>query len=81
MDKENLYYLVSQNIKKQRKIKGWTQVKLAMTATFGWVPPDFSRHSCHYFLYLNVFSASSLLSLLALLTAIILHNIEIVNKI
>ena len=30
MDKENLYYLVSQNIKKQRKIKGWTQVKLAM---------------------------------------------------
>ena len=30
MDKENLYYLVSQNIKKQRKIKGWIQVKLAM---------------------------------------------------
>ena len=30
MDKENLYYLVSQNKKKQRKIKGWTQVKLAM---------------------------------------------------
>ena len=30
MDKENLYYLVSQNIKKQRKIKDWTQVKLAM---------------------------------------------------
>lgn len=30
MDMENLYYLVSQNIKKQRKIKGWTQVKLAM---------------------------------------------------
>lgn len=30
MDKENLYYLVSQSIKKQRKIKGWTQVKLAM---------------------------------------------------
>ena len=30
MDKENLYYLVSQNIKKQGKIKGWTQVKLAM---------------------------------------------------
>lgn len=30
MDKENLYYLVSQNIKKQRKIKGWKQVKLAM---------------------------------------------------
>lgn len=30
MDKENLYYLVFQNIKKQRKIKGWTQVKLAM---------------------------------------------------
>ena len=30
MNKENLYCLVSQNIKKQRKIKGWTQVKLAM---------------------------------------------------
>ena len=30
MDEENLYYLVSQNIKKQRKLKGWTQVKLAM---------------------------------------------------
>lgn len=30
MDKDNLYYLISQNIKKQRKIKGWTQVKLAM---------------------------------------------------
>ena len=29
MDKDNLYYLISQNIKKQRKIKGWTQVKLA----------------------------------------------------
>ncbi len=27
---ENLYYLVSQNIRKQRKIKGWTQVKLAI---------------------------------------------------
>lgn len=26
----NLYYLVSQNIKKQRKLKGRTQVKLAM---------------------------------------------------
>lgn len=25
-----MYYLVSQNIKKQRKLKGWTQVKLAM---------------------------------------------------
>lgn len=30
MKDDNLYYLVSQNIKKQRKIKGWTQVKLAM---------------------------------------------------
>ena len=30
MDTDNLYYLISQNIKKQRKIKGWTQVKLAM---------------------------------------------------
>lgn len=30
MDKDNLYYLISQNIKKQRKIKGWTQVKLAI---------------------------------------------------
>lgn len=30
MDKENLYYLVSQNIKKQWKIKCWTQIKLAM---------------------------------------------------
>ena len=29
-DNENLYYIVSQNIKKQRKLKGWTQVKLAM---------------------------------------------------
>ena len=30
MDENNLYYLVSQNIKKQRKLKGWTQVKLAI---------------------------------------------------
>ena len=30
MDNNNLYYLVSQNIKKQRKLKGWTPVKLAM---------------------------------------------------
>lgn len=30
MDKDNLYYLIFQNIKKQRKIKGRTQVKLAM---------------------------------------------------
>ena len=30
MDKDNLYYLISQNIKKQRKIKGRTQVKVAM---------------------------------------------------
>lgn len=27
---ENIYLLVSQNIKKQRKLKGWTQVKLAL---------------------------------------------------
>lgn len=26
----NIYYLVAQNIKKQRKLKGWTQVKLDM---------------------------------------------------
>ena len=26
----NLYYIVAQNIKKNRKLKGWTQVKLAM---------------------------------------------------
>lgn len=30
MNDDNLYYLVSQNIKKQRKLRGWTQVKLAM---------------------------------------------------
>ena len=30
MKESNLYYIVSQNIKKQRKLKGWTQVKLAM---------------------------------------------------
>ena len=30
MKNDNLYYIVSQNIKKQRKLKGWTQVKLAM---------------------------------------------------
>lgn len=30
MDKDNLYYLISQNIKKQRKIKGRTQIKVAM---------------------------------------------------
>ena len=30
MNNDNLYYIVSQNIKKQRKLKGWTQVKLAM---------------------------------------------------
>ena len=30
MENDNLYYIVSQNIKKQRKLKGWTQVKLAM---------------------------------------------------
>lgn len=30
MNEENLYYIVAQNIKKYRKLKGWTQVKLAM---------------------------------------------------
>ena len=30
MNDDNLYFIVSQNIKKQRKLKGWTQVKLAM---------------------------------------------------
>ena len=30
MKDDNLYYVVSQNIKKYRKQKGWTQVKLAM---------------------------------------------------
>ena len=30
MNEDNLYYVVSQNIRKQRKLKGWTQVKLAM---------------------------------------------------
>ncbi|MDO5569727.1 MAG: hypothetical protein Q4G04_06495 [bacterium] len=33
---ENLYFIVSQNIKKQRKIKGWTQVKLAMVSNVGY---------------------------------------------
>ena len=30
MKNDNLYYTVAQNIKKQRKLKNWTQVKLAM---------------------------------------------------
>ena len=30
MKDDNLYYVVAQNIKKNRKQKGWTQVKLAM---------------------------------------------------
>lgn len=30
MKENNLYYIVAQNIKKYRKLKGWTQVKLAM---------------------------------------------------
>lgn len=30
MNGKNLYYIVAQNIKKQRKLKGWTQVKLAL---------------------------------------------------
>lgn len=30
MNNDSLYYIVAQNIKKQRKLKGWTQVKLAM---------------------------------------------------
>jgi len=33
---ENIYYIVSQNIKKQRKIKGWTQVKLALKSNVGY---------------------------------------------
>lgn len=30
MDNLNLYQLIAFNIKRQRKLKGWTQVKLAM---------------------------------------------------
>lgn len=30
MKEDSLYYIVAQNIKKQRKLKGWTQVKLAI---------------------------------------------------
>lgn len=30
MNEDNLYYVVARNIRKQRKLKGWTQVKLAM---------------------------------------------------
>ena len=30
MNGDNIYYLVARNIKKYRKQKGWTQVKLAM---------------------------------------------------
>ena len=30
MDDLNLYRVIALNIKKQRKLKGWTQVKLAM---------------------------------------------------
>lgn len=30
MNDENIYYLVARNIKKYRKLKGWTQVKLAL---------------------------------------------------
>lgn len=33
MNNTNLYYIVAQNIKKQRKLKGWTQVKLAMESS------------------------------------------------
>lgn len=33
MKDDSLYYIVSQNIKKQRKLKGWTQVKLAMESS------------------------------------------------
>ena len=51
-----------------------------MTANFGWVPPNFSCHCCHYFLYLYIFSASSLLSLLAVFTASRLNNTDKVNK-
>ena len=30
MNEKNLYQIIANNIKKQRKLKGWTQVKLAM---------------------------------------------------
>lgn len=30
MNNTNLYQIIAQNIKKQRQLKGWTQVKLAM---------------------------------------------------
>ena len=30
MEDYSLYYVVARNIKKQRKLKGWTQVKLAL---------------------------------------------------
>lgn len=33
MNNIDIYYLVAQNIKKQRKLKGWTQVKLAMESS------------------------------------------------
>ena len=33
---ENIYYIVSQNINKQRKLKGWTQVKLALKSNVGY---------------------------------------------
>lgn len=35
-NEENIYYLVSRNIKKQRKLKGWTQVKLALKSNVGY---------------------------------------------
>lgn len=35
-NEENLYYLVSQNIKLQRKLKGWTQVKLALKSNISY---------------------------------------------
>ena len=37
MDKDNLYYLISQNIKKQRKIKGWNK---AVKYSFGWAKEE-----------------------------------------
>ena len=36
MDNNNLYYLVSQNIKKQRKLKGLTQKQLAQKTFYSY---------------------------------------------
>ena len=45
MDNDNLYYIVSQNIKKQRKLKGWTQVKLAMESN---ISVDYLKKICPF---------------------------------